>query len=66
MDCKIVNISYSNDTPDQSLLWLHQIILKLLISEWKLDPELAGDFIRTSNRYFKLVRSLKEEEMSNE
>lgn len=57
MNYKLVNITYSNETPDSSLLWLHLIILKILIKELNLDPVLAGDLIRTSNRSLKLMRS---------
>lgn len=57
MSYKLGSITYSNETPDSSLLWLHVLILKLLIKELNLDPVLAGELVKSSNRSLKMSKN---------
>ncbi len=46
---KIVSVTYNSETPEDSLVWISQIITNLLIKELGLTPNEAGGLVKCSH-----------------
>lgn len=59
---RVTRISYSNESPKESLIWFHHLITKVIIEELHLDPLQAGKFIMSSHQFLKLIENMEDEE----
>ncbi|RXT08930.1 hypothetical protein [Ammoniphilus sp. CFH 90114] len=66
-DLKVTSITYTNESPKESLIWFHQLLTKLIIDELKLDPFHAGSFIMSAHQFLKLIENMEDKgEVNND
>lgn len=55
---RITKITYSQDLPEESAIWLQKLITKLLINELDIDNSIKAKLIESSDRRFRLKGGL--------
>lgn len=55
---RITKITYSQDLPDESAIWVQKLITKLLMNQLDIDHSIKAKLLESSDRRFRLKGGL--------